>query len=77
MKVTVYATKLVKEVVEVSDEFAKMLDDDWSCSLSPQEWYDECRKLENAVWPLVAKDTYHIAAVWDENDELVMMEDEY
>lgn len=75
MKVTVYTTKIVKEVVEVPDKFAVMLDDDWVDSASVLEWNRACRELEDAIWPLVAKDTYHIAAVWDEKDELVMMED--
>lgn len=73
MKVTVYTKQIVKEVVEVSDEFAVLLDEDWLDHhlYESEKMYN---KLELALWPLVSKDTRAIVGVYDEDDHYALIE---
>jgi hypothetical protein len=74
MKVTVYTKHIIKEVVEIPDEFAVMLDDDWIDDHF-HEFLKMHTKLEHTLWPLVSKDTEAIIAVYDEDDKNCLMEE--
>lgn len=73
MKVTVYTKQIVKDVVEVPDEFAVLLDDEWI-----DNNFDESIKLQNelqdTVWSLVSKDAKAIICICDEDDKNALFE---
>lgn len=75
MKVTVYTKQIVKEVVEVPDEFAILLDDDW-VNRHPYEVIKMQSKLELTVWTLVSKNTRTILGIYDEKDKTALMEED-
>lgn len=75
MKVTVYTKQVVKEIVEIPDEFAVMLNDDWIDSHF-HEYLEMQNKLELTLWSLVSKDTRAIIGVYDEDDKNCLMEEE-
>lgn len=75
MKVTVYTKQIVKEVVEVPDEFAILLDDDW-VNRHPYEVIKMQSKLELTIWPLVSKNTRTILGIYDEKDKTALMEED-